>query len=49
MDIAILGVVGYLALYVLVDRVCRCCENCATTKAFGKYVDVNKNKENKEE
>ena len=48
MDIVILGIVGYLAFYSIVERVCKCCENCATTKAFGKFVDVNKDKENKD-
>lgn len=34
--IGILIVMGYLIVYSLVDRVCRCFENCANAKAFGK-------------
>lgn len=44
-QIALLIFVGYIILYSLIDRVCKCCENCAMFKAYGKAVDIKKIKE----
>lgn len=34
----ILGILGYLMLYAIVDRICKCCEHCAMSKAYGEFV-----------
>ena len=32
---AILIIMVYLAIYCLIDRICKCCETCAAYKASG--------------
>lgn len=34
----ILGILGYLMLYAIIDRVCKCFEQCAMSKAYGEFV-----------
>lgn len=46
-QLALLLVIGFIIIYMLLDRVCKCCENCAMFKAYGKAVDINKIKETK--
>ena len=31
-------VLVFFCTFVIVDRICKCLEQCATTKAFGKHV-----------
>lgn len=33
----IVGLILYLCLYALVNRLCICIEHCATAKAYGKF------------
>lgn len=33
----IVGLILYLCLYVLINRLCQCIEHCATAKAYGKF------------
>jgi hypothetical protein len=34
-QIGLLILVGYMCLYALIDRICKCAENCAAFKSFG--------------
>lgn len=34
-------IIVYLCVYALINRVCQCVEHCATTKAYGKFLDSN--------
>ena len=36
----ILGLILYLCLYALINRVCKCIEHCATARAYGKLREV---------
>lgn len=36
-QIIIMFLIGYICLYTLVDRVMKCIEHCATTKAYGRF------------
>jgi hypothetical protein len=36
---AIMFLVAYLCIYALIDRVCRCVENCISAKALAKSLD----------
>ena len=41
---------AYLAIYALIDRVCKCIEHCATARAFNNFTDmVNRSDEIREE
>lgn len=33
----IVGLILYLCAYVLIDRICKCIEHCATAKAFSRF------------
>ena len=35
-------IIGYICIYSLVDRVCKCAENCAIAKAFAAFSSINK-------
>lgn len=41
-QIALVIVIAYIAVFMLLDRVCKCCEMCAMYKAYGKAVDMDK-------
>lgn len=41
-QMAILFVIIYIAIFTLVNRICKSCEMCAMYKAFGKHIDVSK-------
>ena len=36
---AIIFLIAYLCIYALIDRVCRCVENCISAKALAKSLD----------
>lgn len=44
-EIGLLCVVGYICVYSLVDRICKCKEQCTMAEAYAKYLqsqgDVN--------
>lgn len=51
----IILVIGYLCLYSIVDRICKCVEECARFKSYNEYIkngtntskgDVNANESN---
>ena len=41
-QLALIFVIIYIAVFALVDRICKSCEMCAMYKAFGKHIDVSK-------
>lgn len=36
-QIIIMFLIGYVCLYILIDRVMKCIEHCATAKAYGRF------------
>lgn len=40
----LIGVTAFLCIFMLVDRICRCFERCATCKAYGEFLGA-RNKE----
>lgn len=55
LQIGIMLVIGYLCLYSIVDRICKCVEECAKFKSYNEYIkndtntskgDVNTNERN---
>lgn len=36
----IVGLILYLCLYALINRLCQCIEHCATAKAYGKLQEA---------
>lgn len=36
----ILGLVGYLMVYAIIDRICKCCEQCALCKSYGEFMRI---------
>lgn len=49
----LLALFCYVLVWVLVDRICKCCEKCAYLKAFGEFAKDNEiilpHNKNKEE
>lgn len=48
--IALVCVVVYIALYGLIDRICKCCEHCANARYCAEYMsksEVDKKLNNK--
>lgn len=41
-QMALVFVIVYIAVYALVDRICRSFEMCSMYKAYGKAVDMDK-------
>ena len=40
LGLLVIIVLIFLCLYVIVDRVCKCLEQCCITKTFGKYAKM---------
>ena len=38
LQIGIMLVIGYLCLYSIVDRICKCVEECARFKSYNEYI-----------
>lgn len=46
MQLLVLIIIVYLCTYVLIDRICRCVENCALAKAYAEtQVEMSKVKD----
>ena len=46
-EILIIMIVGFLCLYLVVDRICRCVETTTLTKAYGdNYETIKKDMDN---
>ena len=44
LKIAILVVLVFICIFTLVDRICKCCEQCALSKAYGEFIKGKSNK-----
>ena len=45
----LIGLAIYVGVFAIVDRICKCCEQCATNRslgeAYGKFLEAQKEKE----
>lgn len=49
-EIVLIGVLVFTCIYAIVSRICKCAENCVTTKAMAiAYAKQQKSEESKEE